>query len=317
MPSPAVPDPASLPSQPLPLLPLMDRHLEHLLAVRGLAENTVVAYAQDARDFQCFLAELGRDLLQAQELDILLYLAHCRKRQLEDSTIARRLSYVRGLFAFALETGARGDDPAAGLEQPKLPRHLPDVLEPEEMAAVLAQPDAATRLGARDRALLEVLYGAGLRVSEAVNLTLSGYDPQTGLLTVFGKGSKERPVPLHALAQRILDDYLAVWRPLFTPRSQHVFLNRSGTGLTRVAVWKLVRKHAAAAGVLKNVSPHTFRHSFATHLLEGGADLRSVQLLLGHADIAATERYTHLQTARLAAIHRAHHPRANAFPVSP
>lgn len=288
----------------------MDRHLEHLLVVRGLAENTIASYAHDARDFQQFLLALGTPLDAVQEEELLLYLAHCRGRDLEDKTVARRCAYLRSLYGHLAEERLLPANPAALLEQPAVPRRLPDVLEPEEMAALLEQPQADTKLGARDRAMLELLYAAGLRVSELVNLTLLEYDAQTGLLTVFGKGAKERLVPVHDLAQQVLDAYLQAWRPLFHPKTPHLFLNRSGSGLSRVAVWKLVQRHAAAAGITKAVSPHTFRHSFATHLLEGGADLRSVQLLLGHADITATEIYTHVQTRRLAELHRTHHPRS-------
>ncbi|GAB7080576.1 site-specific tyrosine recombinase XerD [Megalodesulfovibrio paquesii] len=290
--------------------PLMDRHLEHLLVVRGLAENTIASYAHDGRDFQAFLLATGKRVETVEEVDLLLYLAHCRGRQLEDKTVARRCAYLRSLYGYLAEEHLVPANPAALLEQPAVPRRLPDVLDPGEMAALLNQPAADTPLGARDRAMLELLYAAGLRVSELVGLTLLEYDAQTGYLTVFGKGSKERIVPVHHLAQQVLDNYLRDWRPRFSPRTQHLFLNRSGTGLSRVAIWKLVQKHAVAAGLGKKVSPHTFRHSFATHLLEGGADLRSVQLLLGHADITATEIYTHVQTGRLAELHRTHHPRS-------
>ncbi|AGW14034.1 site-specific tyrosine recombinase XerD [Megalodesulfovibrio gigas] len=295
------------------LHPLMDRHLEYLLVVRGLAENTIASYAHDARDFQAFLLALGKRVETVEEVDLLLYLAHCRGRELDDKTVARRCAYLRSLYGHLAEERLLPDNPAALLEQPAVPRRLPDVLEPEEVALLLEQPAADTRLGARDRAMLELLYAAGLRVSELVGLTLLDYDAQAGLLTVFGKGSKERLIPVHDLAQQVLDAYLQAWRPLFAPKTRHLFLNRSGTGLTRVAVWKLVQRHALAAGIVKTVSPHTFRHSFATHLLEGGADLRSVQLLLGHADITATEIYTHVQTRRLAELHRTHHPRSRLF----
>jgi len=159
--------------------------------------------------------------------------------------------------------------------------------------------------------MLELLYAAGLRVSELVQMKPFDFDPQVGVLRIFGKGSKERLIPIHYAAQEFLQNYLQSWRGQFKPVQDAVFLNRSGKGLTRQAVWKAIKRHALTAGITRNVSPHTFRHSFATHLLEGGADLRTVQLLLGHADIAATEIYTHVQAGRLVQIHRQHHPRSN------
>lgn len=158
--------------------------------------------------------------------------------------------------------------------------------------------------------MLELLYAAGLRVSELITLKPLDFDPLTGLVRVFGKGAKERTVPVHATAARFLGAYLRDWRPAFKPVENILFLNRSGKGLTRQAVWKIVRRHVADAGIHRQISPHTFRHSFATHLLEGGADLRTVQLLLGHADIAATEIYTHVETERLRRIHKQFHPRS-------
>lgn len=278
--------------------------------VRGLAENTITSYEQDGRDVMFYLDAMAVDLERLSEQDILLYLAHCRGRELEDKTIARRCAYLRSLFSYLLEEKLILENPAALLEQPKLHRTLPDVLDLSEMAALLAAPTGDTKLAARDRAMLELLYATGLRVSEIISLTVLEYDAQAGILTVLGKGSKERFVPVHFMAQQVLDAYLTAWRPQFKPLTQHIFLNRSGKGLSRVAVWKLVQRYTAKAGIQKAVSPHTFRHSFATHLLEGGADLRSVQMLLGHADITATEIYTHVQTSRLAELHRRHHPRS-------
>ena len=179
------------------------------------------------------------------------------------------------------------------------------------MSRVLALPDTATRLGMRDRAMLELLYAAGLRVSELIEMKVLDYDAQTGLLRVFGKGAKERLVPIHYTAQDVLGRYLLNTRPGFRPAADFMFLNRSGKGLTRQGVWKLIKTYADKAGIKRSISPHTFRHSFATHLLEGGADLRTVQLLLGHSDISATEIYTHIQAGRLKSIHQQYHPRSS------
>lgn len=288
----------------------VDRYLEHLLVERGLSENSLSGYAADLTALLASLAEKGRGPEDADSRDLFLHLTRLRGRGLTSRSLARHLSALRGFFAFCLDRGLRPDDPAELLENPKLPKGLPDVLSREEMDRLLNTPDPASSLGQRDRVMLELLYAAGLRVSELVDLQVADFDPQTGLLRVFGKGSKERVVPVHDRAQRLLADYLDLTRPQFDPVAQQIFLNRSGKKLTRQGVWKLIKKYALLAGITKDISPHTFRHSFATHLLEGGADLRTVQILLGHADIAATEIYTHVQAGRLLAIHRTFHPRS-------
>lgn len=204
-------------------------------------------------------------------------------------------------------------NPATLLDGPKLARKLPTVLSRAEVEALLARPNCAERLGFRDRTMLELLYAAGLRVSELVGLVLSDVDAQAGIVRVFGKGSKERYVPLHATAVTFILDYVRVWRPLLHPRCDVLFLNRSGLGLTRQGVWKLIKRYAREASIMQVVSPHTLRHSFATHLLEGGADLRTVQILLGHSDIMATEIYTHVQSAHMRAVHSTFHPRSSSY----
>ncbi len=292
------------------LPPLVDAHLEHLLVEKGLAENTLRAYASDLADFCTFLKERAARPEEVDDHTLFLYVVYARKHGLSGRSLSRRLATLRGFFAFALERGAIAADPARFLQNPKLLRTLPEVLSRSEMEALLAAPDLSDKLGFRDRTMLELLYAAGLRVSELCGLKVSDFDPQTDLVRVFGKGARERLVPVHAEAARFLRDYRSLWRPQFGPKEPLLFLNRSGRGLSRVGVWKLVKRYALEAGVHTAISPHTFRHSFATHLLEGGADLRSVQLLLGHLDIAATEIYTHVQEERLAAVHRERHPRA-------
>ena len=298
-------------SQTAPLPPLADKWLEYLLVERGLSENSLAAYGADLREFCGFLAEKKAELAEVTPQTLSLYLFHLRHRGLATRTLARHLSALRGLFSYLADEGDVGDDPAEYLENPKLPKKLPDVLTVQDMAAILAQPDMATSLGFRDRAMLELLYAAGLRVSELITLKVYDFDTQSGILRVFGKGSKERLVPIHFIAQEILDNYIKNWRAGFKPKVDVLFLNRSGKGLSRQAVWKAVKRHTLAARVAAEVSPHTFRHSFATHLLEGGADLRTVQMLLGHADISATEIYTHVQSGRLRRIHSQHHPRSS------
>jgi integrase/recombinase XerD len=288
----------------------VDRYLEHLLVVKGLSENSLAAYSLDLEFFQRFLSERGGDMDDVSDETIFLYLMHLRGRGLSSRSMARHLSALRGYFAFAVDEGLAAESPAALAESPKLPRLLPDVLSTDEVAALLAAPDTGAPLGFRDKAMLELLYAAGLRVSELVTLTPLDFDAQTGLLRVFGKGAKERIVPIHYLAQEVCLQYLNNVRGAFKPVERYLFLNRSGKGLTRQGVWKLIKRYAVQAGITKDISPHSLRHSFATHLLEGGADLRTVQILLGHADISATEIYTHVQAKRLLSVHETYHPRS-------
>ena len=254
--------------------------LDTLLAARGLAMSTVSSYGQDASNFFLFLAELGHENTELNEELIFLYMAWLRSRENSATTMARRLSALRSFFSFAVRHKIISENPAKLLDNPK-----------------------------RDRCILEMLYATGMRVSELCNLKINDLDMQRGLALVFGKGSKERLVPLHNLMLQLLEDYIKSWRPRFMPAGPFLFINRSGKGLTRQYIWKLVKKYAQQAGISSNLSPHSFRHSFATHLLEGGADLRSVQILLGHASIATTEIYTHIQAERLTRIHRQFHPR--------
>ena len=304
--------PQTPPTSPVPSHAWVDRYLEHLLVAKGLSEHSLAAYSTDILDFLIFLNDHQARLEAVTDDSLFLYLMHLRTRGLASRSLARHLSALRGFFAFAADEGWLPESPAALIENPKLPRLLPDVLSRDEVASLLAAPDTTTPLGYRDRTMLELLYAAGLRVSELVGLTLGDYDAQAGILRVFGKGAKERLTPIHALAQDYLSTYLQSVRGAFKPREAFVFLNRSGKGLTRQAIWKHIKRYALEAGVSTRISPHSLRHSFATHLLEGGADLRTVQILLGHADISATEIYTHVQAGRLIAVHRAHHPRSRA-----
>ncbi|WP_243546296.1 site-specific tyrosine recombinase XerD [Pseudodesulfovibrio tunisiensis] len=297
-------------SEQVAVHPWVDRYLEHLLVEKGLSENSLSGYSTDLSSLLDFLESKSATLEEVTSRVLFLYLTHLRVRGLASRSLARHLSSLRGFFVFATEEGWYRENPAQLLENPKLPKKLPEFLLREEMARILALPDTSTRLGMRDRAMLELLYAAGLRVSELIGLRVLDYDPQTGLLRVFGKGAKERLVPVHYTAQEVLAQYLSTTRPTFRPAQDFLFLNRSGKGLSRQGVWKLIKRYAAEAGIKRSISPHTFRHSFATHLLEGGADLRTVQLLLGHADISATEIYTHVQAGRLRALHKEFHPRS-------
>ncbi len=288
----------------------VDTYLEYLLVSKGLSENSLSSYEADLRSFLSFLRENTMDLHEVTENTLFLYLVRLRRKQFTNRTMARHLSSLRGLFQFLTEEGLVKENPAILLENPKIPKLLPEVLSVVEVQTLVEQPDTGCKLGFRDRTMLELLYAAGLRVSELVSLTTLDFDSQTGLLKVWGKGGKERLVPLHQTAHDLLSAYLSSWRRSFSPVEATIFCNRSGRGLTRQAVWKMIKKYAAQAGIRKHISPHTLRHSFATHLLEGGADLRTVQTLLGHADISATEIYTHVQGKRLRQIHGVHHPRS-------
>lgn len=290
--------------------PLVDKYLQHLLVVRGLAENSVAAYANDLKTLLEFLKTKQFSLESVSDQSLFLYVMYLRRKGLHTRSLTRHLSSLRGFFAFCLEEGTLGENPVQYLENPKLPKILPDVLSPEEVSTILQQPKLQTKLGFRDRAMLELLYAAGLRVTELITLRPINFDAQSGLIRVFGKGSKERIIPMHSVASDFLEAYIRDWRPAFSPVDDVCFLNRSGKGLSRQAVWKGVQRYVLQAGVRKKVSPHTFRHSFATHLLDGGADLRTVQLLLGHSDIAATEIYTHVQADRLRKVHKQFHPRS-------
>lgn len=302
-----------------PLETYLQPWLDSLLAQRGLAALTVQAYEQDLRTFFLFQSQIGpgADPYRTREPDIadpdsdsiLLYLSWQRSRGNSTRTLARRLSSIRSFLDFIRDEGRLATNPAEYLDNPKLPFHLPEVLSREEMGQMLALPSLGDRGGFRDRCILEMLYAGGLRVSELCNLNVDDVDRQRGVVSVFGKGSKERLVPLHNLMLELLTQYLNQWRQLFRPACKAMFLNRSGMSLTRQYIWKMVKKYALACGIRRSISPHTFRHSFATHLLEGGADLRSVQMLLGHASVNATEIYTHVQAERLRQTHLQFHPR--------
>lgn len=294
----------------IPVHPVADAFLQHLLVEKGLSENTLAAYANDLSDFLSFLASRSFALEDVSDQTLFLYIVDVRRQGLSGRSLARRLSTLRGLFGYACRERVFEANPAEFLENPKFTRSLPEVLTRQEMTALLNGPDLSDRLGFRDRTMLEMLYACGLRASELVGLHALNFDAGSNILRVFGKGAKERLVPVHAEAARFLADYIAHWRPLFSPKEPALFLNRSGKGLSRVALWKIVQRYVLKAGITRSVSPHTFRHSFATHLLEGGADLRAVQMLLGHADISATEIYTHVQSERLVETHRLHHPRS-------
>jgi integrase/recombinase XerD len=290
---------------------LVDEFLESLRVEDGAATLTVSAYRRDLRRLAAFVSARRRTLETARPADLVDYLAALQARGLGPRTLGRQLAAIRGLYRFARAAGQRRDDPAALLESPRLPRRLPRALSRADAAALVEAAGAETPRGLRDRALLELLYGAGLRASEVVGLRPGDLDLHGQFLLCQGKGSRQRLVPLGGAARRALAAYLERGRPALLRRSDpgRLFLNHRGRPLSRQGLWTLVRGYARRAG-LRRAFPHALRHSFASHLLEGGADLRSVQALLGHADIGTTEVYTHLPSEAIRRMYRQLHPRA-------
>lgn len=300
---------ARSPSQPA-WRSLVDGYLDHLAVERGLAANSVTAYRRDLERLGGALEEEGLDLLSARATDLSAQVRRMRREGLSPRSIARAISTARGFYAHLVAEGDREDDPAADLVAPKLIQRLPTVLSEAQVEALLAAPDTATELGLRDRAMIELLYATGLRVSELVSLTLPQLRLDRGFLLAYGKGSKERVVPVGESAEGWMGRYFREARPaLERGRSDAVFLSRLGRAMTRQGFWTNLKRYARGAGV-KKVSPHVLRHSFATHLLEHGADLRAVQMMLGHSDISTTQIYTHIHQQRLKSLYDRFHPRA-------
>jgi integrase/recombinase XerD len=292
---------------------LIDEYLRFLTVERGLAENSLAAYGRDLRRIAGYFKQAGAGSFQEVSRGLVArLLLTLREEGLAPRTVARRTSSLRGLYRYLLTQGHVKEDPTAHLETPSPWVRLPGVLSQEEVKRLLAAPPAGNPLGLRDKAMLELLYAAGLRVSEMVTLRLSDVDLEAGYVRCQGKGGKDRVVPLGRDAQAAVRRYLDTSRPHLQGRrsSPVLFLNRYGWPLTRQGVWKLLRAYATEAGIDRRVTPHTLRHSFATHLLEGGADLRAVQMMLGHADISTTQIYTHVSRAHLKSVYDRYHPRA-------
>jgi integrase/recombinase XerD len=291
----------------------LDRFCDGLWLADGLARNTLDSYRRDLAHFADWLAESrARSLIEARADDLQRHLAwQVETRRAKPRTTGRLVSSLKRFYQFAVREGLRADDPAAELEGPKLPRSLPKSLSEAEVEALLAAPDVATAAGLRDRAMLETLYASGLRVSELVGLKPVQVSLDMGVVRVLGKGSKERLTPLGEEAVEWIGRYLACARPqlLSGRKSDALFVTARAAPMTRQGFWALVKRHAKRAGIGRAISPHTLRHAFATHLINHGADLRVVQLLLGHADISTTQIYTHVARERLKALHARHHPR--------
>ena len=290
-------------------------YVDRLKFERGASPNTIAAYARDLSVFAAFCERGGlQDVGAVTRAQIQDWMLDLHEAGLGARSIARHLSTVRGFFRFVLLEGIRDDDPALRIENPKSPQALPHVLSPDDVAALLEKPWAAPPRGLRDRAMIELMYGSGLRVSELCGLGLNAVTREPPLLRILGKGGKERLVPVSGAAMEALAEYLESGRPKLpgSAGSRALFPGKRGRPMTRMGFWKILRARALAAGVRADFSPHTLRHSFATHLLTGGADLRSVQEFLGHSRLSTTQRYTHVGAAHLLRVYDAAHPRARA-----
>jgi integrase/recombinase XerD len=293
--------------------PLERNYLSYLRLERGLSDNSLDAYSRDLEKLRNFLYSTNKDFGSAKTADLQQFIKQLSEAGLERSSIARIISAVRGFYRFLLVERILNFDPTESLELKTPRRQPPEILTVGEMENILSKPELSTKKGIRDRAILEFLYATGARVSEVTNLTVSQLFLNDGLVRLFGKGKKERIVPIGKTAIEILDRYLGEVRPLLLrpgKMTDAIFLNQErGTALSRMAIWNAIQEYSHAAKIEKQITPHTFRHSFATHLLEGGADLRIVQELLGHADISTTEIYTHIDRSYLVEVHRRFHPR--------
>jgi integrase/recombinase XerD len=291
---------------------LIDEYLNFLAVEKGASRNTLDGYSRDLNRYAAFVAGLvSDDPRQVGTEELIAYLALLKREGLAANSVNRALAALRGFYKYLLREKRIESTPLAHIELARVWMRLPDVLSRDEMGRLLALPGSATPAALRDTAMLELLYATGIRVSELTGLTLNSINWQVGYLVAMGKGSKERIVPIGQTANEQVRRYLDEARPLLLKKGQSdvLFLNRAGQGLTRQGFWKIVRKYATQSNLEKKVHPHTFRHSFATHLLEGGADLRSVQIMLGHADISTTQIYTHVTRERLKEIHHKYHPR--------
>jgi len=295
---------------------LANAFLHYLQVEKGLSPNTIGGYGRDLKSFAEFLEKRRLRPAAVSRDDVVDYLSSLYRRKLDSHSVARHLVTLRGFYRFLLIEDLIKSDPTLTLESPKTRRRLPTFLRVAEVEKLLGMPDLSTLAGLRDRAMIEVLYSSGLRVSELVGLRVSDLDMQVGSLRCIGKGDKERLVPVGRRALAAIEQYLASARPLLMRARRmetpvpFLFLNLRGGKITRCGVWQLLSAYGRKAGLRIPLTPHKLRHSFATHLLEGGADLRSVQLMLGHADIATTQIYTHVVEERLKAVYKAHHPRA-------
>lgn len=291
----------------------LDNFLHYLIVEKGLSKNTLESYSRDLQKFINFLEQNNiPDIDQVTNLEIMSFLLAIKSQGLSSKSTGRNLSVLRMFFKFLVRENHLKADPTINITSPKIRQSLPSVLSIAEVDLLLSQPDVKTMRGLRDRTMLELLYATGVRASELVTIKLKNINLEVGYLIAFGKGSKERIIPLGDTAKHYLKEYLVTARPkcLKNMVSSYLFLNPSGRNFSREGFWKIIKRYALKAGITKKLSPHTLRHSFATHLLERGADLRSVQIMLGHVDISTTQIYTHITQERLKNIHKQFHPRA-------
>jgi integrase/recombinase XerD len=296
----------------LPLDFEIDAFLNFIRVEKGLAANTLESYSRDLAAFARFLDRRGRPLARTGREDVREFLAALYDRGLSPRTVARHLVSVRNFYRFLVREGRLKEDPTAEVDSPSTGRSLPKHLSSEEVEKLLAHPDTSTPAGLRDKAMFELLYATGMRVSELVSLSTGDLETELGVLHCRGKGNKERLIPVGKSALRAVAAWLRDGRPklLAGRESPYLFVNRRGGRLSRVGFWKILARHGREAGIRSPLTPHVVRHSFATHLLERGADLRSIQLMLGHSDISTTQVYTHVLKERLKQVYQSHHPRA-------
>ncbi len=297
---------------PIPVLPEVHLFLDFARVEKGLARNSIESYKRDLGEFSAFLYRRKRSLSEVSREDVRAFLKHLYERQLGARSAARFLVSLRGFFRFLVREGRLSADPTADIDAPKIEQSLPKHLSADEVERLLAQPDVSTPLGLRDKALLELLYATGMRVSELVHVSAEDFDMELGIVRCLGKGSKERLIPVGKSALHAVAAYLRTGRGVLVGKRNPpwLFLNRRGTVLSRVGFWKILSAYGRRAGLATKLTPHLVRHSFATHLLERGADLRSIQLMLGHSDISTTQIYTHVLKERLKQVYQSHHPRA-------
>lgn len=291
---------------------LLNRYHRYLLIEKGASGNTLEAYGRDLKRYLTFLEQ--KEISDARSVapqTVVDFLVQIKSEGLSANSMNRALAALRGFYNYLLQERVLEESPLTHIELAKVWMRLPDTVSQEEMNRILSGPDNSTPSGLRDRAMLELLYATGLRVSELISLSMNSINWQVGFLAVMGKGGKERVVPVGRTAYDAVRRYVDEARPKFvrSKTTEVLFLNRFGRAFTRQGLWKIIVGYAQKAGLQKNVHPHTFRHSFASHLLEGGADLRAVQVMLGHSDISTTQIYTHVTRERLKEIHRKYHPR--------
>ncbi|MAT40288.1 MAG: site-specific tyrosine recombinase XerD [Ectothiorhodospiraceae bacterium] len=292
----------------------LQKFKQFIMLERGMSKNSIDAYMLDLRRFSNYLSEHNIDSPTEVTPTLMTeYIQQLQDLGLSSTSIARNISSLKQYFNYLDQEGEISSNPIAEFKTPTLDKHLPDVLSHDEMERILESPDTSTLLGIRDRSMLELMYATGIRVTELVTLKMEHVNTDSGFIHVYGKGNKERVLPVGTLALLWLDRYIWDARPRFMntrKKADAVYLNNRGSGMTRMSVWNIVKKYTTKAGIRKHVHPHTFRHTFATHLLDGGADLRSIQEMLGHSDISTTQRYTHMTKDYLKEVHETFHPRA-------